>query len=63
VALTVDLAERREREFTCQCCNAAVQRVWNRVQRDGAVHAVYFANCYHHTDQPHDAWLDVILGT
>ncbi len=25
--------------------------------------AVYFANCYHHTGQPHDTWIDVILGT
>lgn len=25
--------------------------------------AVYFANCYHHSDQPRDTWIDVILGT
>jgi hypothetical protein len=37
--------------------------VWNWVRRDGVVQAVYFASCYHHTDQPHGAWLDVILGT
>jgi hypothetical protein len=37
--------------------------VWNWVRRDGALEAVCFANCYHHTDQPHDAWVDVILGS
>jgi hypothetical protein len=37
--------------------------VWNWVRRDGVVQAVYFASCYHHTDQPQGAWLDVILGT
>lgn len=26
-------------------------------------HAAYFANSYHHTDQPHETWIDVILGT
>ncbi len=59
----MDIAEQQEREFTCQCCNAAVQRVWNWVSHDGAPHAVYFANCYHHAGQPHEAWIDVILGT
>jgi hypothetical protein len=59
----MDLAERQEREFTCQCCNAAIQRMWNWVRRDGVVHAMYFANCYHHANQPHEAWIDVILGT
>lgn len=63
MSLTMDMAEQQEREFTCQCCNAEVQRVWNWIRRDGAVHAVYFANCYHHTNQPHDAWIDVILGS
>lgn len=63
VIFTMDLAERQEREFTCQCCNAAVQRVWNWVRRESAVEAVYFANCYHHVDQPHEAWIDVIFGS
>lgn len=63
VTLTMDLAERREREYECSCCNAAIQRMWNFVQRDGSPYAVYFANCYHHIDQPHDTWIDVILGT
>jgi hypothetical protein len=37
--------------------------MWNWVRRDGVVHAVYFANCYQHANQPHEAWIDVILGT
>ncbi|WP_177198877.1 hypothetical protein [Streptomyces colonosanans] len=24
---------------------------------------MYFANCYHHRDRDHDAWIDVIFGT
>ncbi len=63
VTLAMDLAERQEREFTCQCCDSTIQRMWNKVRRDNAVLAVYYASCYHHKDQPHEAWIDVILGT
>lgn len=63
MTLTMDLAERQEREYECSCCDAAIQRMWNYVRLDGRLLAVYFANCYHHTDQPHDAWIDVIMGT
>jgi hypothetical protein len=63
VALTIDLDMRQEREFECPCCKAQVQRTWNYVSRDDEPHAVYFANCYHHRDKPHEVWIDVILGT
>lgn len=63
VALTMDLAERQQREYECSCCNAAVERMWSYIYRGGRMCAVYFANCYHHRDQPHDAWIDVIFGT
>lgn len=55
--------DRQTREFTCDCCNAPVERAWDFIYADGAPHAVYFANCYHHTDRDHDAWIDVIFGT
>jgi hypothetical protein len=63
MALTIDLAMRQEREFECPCCKAQVQRTWNYVSRDDEPYAVYFANCYHHRDKPHEVWIDVILGT
>ncbi|MEU3645610.1 hypothetical protein AB0E59_19670 [Lentzea sp. NPDC034063] len=61
--LTMDLGERQARQYECGCCNAPIERVWNFVHRDGKAHAVYFANSYHHQDQPHETWIDVILGT
>ncbi|HEX6353742.1 hypothetical protein [Actinophytocola sp.] len=61
--LRLDLGERQRVEFTCGCCKAPVERTWSGVYRGEAMHAVYFANCYHHTGQPHDTWLDVILGS
>jgi hypothetical protein len=63
MSLTMDLAERQVWEYECPCCHAPVQRTWNFISRDGDAFAVYFANCYHHKDQPHEAWIDVILGT
>ncbi len=59
----MDLAERQAREYECSCCSAPIQRTWNLISRGGRAFAVYFANCYHHKDQPHEAWIDVILGT
>ncbi|MFF9284341.1 hypothetical protein [Streptomyces griseosporeus] len=55
--------DRRTHVFECDCCHAPVERAWNFVHADGAPYAVYFANCYHHRDRDHDAWIDVILGT
>lgn len=55
--------DRQTREFQCDCCNAPIERAWNFVHSDGAPYAVYFANCYHHRDRDHDAWIDVIFGT
>ncbi|MEV4684236.1 hypothetical protein [Streptomyces kurssanovii] len=55
--------DRQTREFTCDCCNAPIERAWDFIYADGAPHAAYFANCYHHTDRDHDAWIDVIFGT
>jgi hypothetical protein len=63
VALTSNLEEREIRHYTCDCCRAPIERVWNYVYRDDVPRAVYFANCYHHTDQPHDVWMDIIIGT
>jgi hypothetical protein len=59
----MDLARRKEHEYTCPCCNAPIERMWNFISADGDATAVYFANCYHHLDQPHDAYIDVIMGT
>jgi len=55
--------DRQTREFQCDCCNAPIQRAWNFILADGAPYAVYYANCYHHRDRDHDAWIDVIFGT
>lgn len=55
--------DRHTRDFTCDCCQAPIERAWNVIHADGAPHAVYYANCYHHTDRDHDAWIDVIFGT
>ncbi|MEV5081829.1 hypothetical protein AB0K74_24260, partial [Streptomyces sp. NPDC056159] len=55
--------DRQTREFACGCCSAPIERAWNFIHSDGAPYAVYFANCYHHRDQDHDAWIDVIFGT
>ncbi len=63
VPLSMDIAQRQERDYSCDCCDAQIQRVWNFVHSDGATFAVYFANCYHHRDQPHETWIDVILGS
>jgi hypothetical protein len=63
MALTANLDQREIRNYTCDCCRAPVERVWNYVYRDDVPHAVYFANSYHHRDQPHETWIDVILGT
>jgi hypothetical protein len=59
----MDLGKRQIRQFECQCCDAPIERVWSVVMRGDEAHAVYYANCYHHTDKPHDVWIDVILGT
>ena len=63
MTLTTDLTEHQLREFTCGCCSAPVQRTWNFVHSDGSPHAVYFANSYHHRDQGHETWIDVIMGS
>ena len=56
--------EAREiRHYTCDCCQAPIERVWNFIYRDDIPRAVYFANCYHHARQPHDVWMDVVIGT
>lgn len=55
--------DRQTREFTCDCCDAPIERAWDYVYADGSPYAVYFANCYHHADRDHDAWIDVIFGT
>lgn len=55
--------DRQTREFQCDCCQAPIERAWNFIHADGAAYAVYFANCYHHKDKDHDAWIDVIFGT
>jgi hypothetical protein len=60
--LTLD-PERHERSFTCDCCQAPIDRSWCFVLADGAPYALYYANCYHHVDRSHDAWIDVIFGT
>jgi hypothetical protein len=59
----MDLGERQVRQYECSCCAEPVERVWNFVLRGDDAHAVYFANCYHHRDQSHEVWIDVILGT
>jgi hypothetical protein len=63
VTLTVDLQSRRTAEYTCDCCRAPIQRTWATLDKDDALYAAYFANCYHHLDQPHDVWIDVVLGS
>ncbi|PLW73122.1 hypothetical protein C0036_08910 [Streptomyces sp. DJ] len=55
--------DRQTRSFTCECCSAPIERSWCLVHADGTPHALYYANCYHHTDRDHDAWIDVIFGT
>ncbi|MEW2037875.1 hypothetical protein AB0885_12295 [Streptomyces sp. NPDC005534] len=55
--------DRQTREFQCDCCRAPMERAWNFIHADGAPYAAYFANCYHHKDKDHDAWIDVIFGT
>ncbi|WP_051940098.1 hypothetical protein [Phaeacidiphilus oryzae] len=55
--------ERQTREYACDCCNAPIERAWNVILVDGSPHAVYYANCYHHQDRDHDAWIDVVFGT
>lgn len=59
----MDLDEHQLRQHECGCCQAAVERTWNFVRRDDIAHAVYFATCYHHRDQPHETWIDVIFGS
>lgn len=59
----MDLDGRQVRTYECACCGEPVERTWNFVSRGDEVHAVYYANSYHHTDQPHETWIDVILGT
>jgi hypothetical protein len=60
--LTLD-SDRHERSFTCDCCQAPIDRAWCFVLADGAPYALYYASCYHHVDRSHDAWIDVIFGT
>jgi hypothetical protein len=55
--------DRQTREFRCDCCDALIGRAWNHIYADASSYAVYFANCYHHQDRDHDAWIDVIFGT
>lgn len=56
--------DRQTTTFECDCCHAPIERSWNSVYADSpGPYAVYFASCYHHTDQDHDAWIDVIFGT
>ncbi|WP_051830416.1 MULTISPECIES: hypothetical protein [Streptomyces] len=55
--------DRQTRTFTCECCEAPIERSWNMVHADGAPYALYYANCYHHRDRDHDAWIDVVFGT
>lgn len=59
----MDPDERQIRRYECACCAAPIERTWNFVRADGDMHAVYFANCYHHKDQAHETWIDVILGS
>ncbi|MFD6390039.1 hypothetical protein [Nocardia sp. NPDC060259] len=61
--LTVDPDQRQIRRYECPCCAEPVERTWNMVSRDGIAYAAYFANSYHHADQDHDTWIDVIIGT
>jgi hypothetical protein len=63
MTLTMDPGERQVTEYECPCCNAPIQRTWNYIYRDGKAFAVYFANSYHHLDQPHETWIDAIFGT
>jgi hypothetical protein len=63
MTLVMNLDERQLREYECSCCNTPIERTWNTVYWDRDAYAVYFANCYHHKDQPHEVWIDVILGT
>ena len=55
--------DRQERSFTCDCCKAPIDRSWCFVYADDVPYALYYANCNHHVDQDHDAWIDVIFGT
>ncbi|MFE0458404.1 hypothetical protein ACFW1A_03970 [Kitasatospora sp. NPDC058965] len=55
--------DRQTRTFDCECCQAPIDRSWCHVLADGTPFALYYANCYHHRDQEHDAWIDVVLGT
>ena len=59
----MSLDDRQFRQFRCGCCEAPIERVWNFVHRSDVPRAVYFANCYHHAHQPHDAFFDVVIGT
>ncbi|WP_053719359.1 hypothetical protein [Saccharothrix sp. NRRL B-16348] len=63
MTLTTDADLRQATRYECGCCREPIERSWNFVDRAGDRHAAYFANCYHHRDQPHDVWIDVILGT
>lgn len=55
--------DRQERSFTCECCKAPIDRTWCFIYKEETPYALYYANCYHHVDQDHDAWIDVIFGT
>jgi hypothetical protein len=63
MALSMDANHRQQREYMCPCCQAPIQRTSNVVNRDGTMAALYFASSYHHRDQPHETWIDAILGT
>lgn len=63
MALTLKPADQEIRHYRCECCQEPVERVWNHVYRSGVARAMYFANCYHHTDQPREVLIDVIFGT
>jgi hypothetical protein len=63
VALTLKPTAQEIRHYRCDCCREPVERVWNHVYRDGTARAMYFANCYRHTDRPREVIADVIFGT
>jgi len=59
VTLSID-AERQVKDFICEHCGAASQRVTGFIHRDGDALAVYFASCYHHGG--HEVWIDVVFS-
>jgi hypothetical protein len=64
VTLSMNPAEREVSHHRCDCCQAPVEQVRNRVRRDGTVIALFFADCFHHRPgvRP-EVVVDVVLGT